>query len=377
MSVSTRTYWPSMSDYQEAVQSPKVCFADKELKNGSPVLTALGLPRPICGAFASVYELEKGNGRWAVKCFLRNIPDQHERYAQIASHLGSCGLPYFVTFDYQADAILVQGKRFPLVKMEWVHGSALNEYIVANLGKPDALRDLEARWLTLLEDLKSKDIAHGDLQHGNELVHDDGNLRLIDYDGMFVPALNGQESHETGHADYQSPLRSAKDFHGEIDTFSGIVIRVAIRALTSEPELWKQYDNGENLLFRRQDYCDPKNSPVFAALQALGDPEIDEGLDVLRAECAGSAPGPSARDQRRAEKKQRADEKRRLEEQRRAEDQRRAEEKQRAKEKREEEQRLAEEKRLAKEKRRAEHNQRMAEEKRRADEKRRAKQAKA
>ncbi len=83
MGASTRTYWPSMSDYQEAVQSPSVCFSGPELRAGTPVLTVLGLPRPICGAFASVYELEKGGSRWAVKCFLRNIPDQHDRYAQI------------------------------------------------------------------------------------------------------------------------------------------------------------------------------------------------------------------------------------------------------------------------------------------------------
>ena len=208
MAVSTRSYWPSMSDYQEAVQSPQVCFSDKDLKAGSPVLTALGLPRPICGAFASVYELEKGGKRWAVKCFLRNIPDQHDRYARISSDLHSCGLPYFVTFDYLSNAILVQGKKFPLVKMEWVEGDALNVYIVSNLNEPDALRDLEGRWVQLLEDLRSKNIAHGDLQHGNVVVDPSGHLRLIDYDGMWVPSLKGQQSHETGHADYQIRHRS-------------------------------------------------------------------------------------------------------------------------------------------------------------------------
>lgn len=287
MGASTRTYWPSMSDYQEAVQSPQVCFSDKDLKAGSPVLTALGLPRPICGAFASVYELEQGGNRWAVKCFLRNIPDQHKRYAKISSHLNSCGLPYFVTFDYLSEAIMVQGKKFPLVKMAWVEAEALNQYVVANLNNTQALRDLEARWLQLLEDLKSKNIAHGDLQHGNVLVDSSGNLRLIDYDGMWVPALKGQKSHETGHADYQSPKRSENDFDATIDSFAGTVIHIAIRALTHKPDLFKKYDNGENLLFKRQDFVDPNSSAVFAELPSLGDPEIDDMLDRLRAACGG------------------------------------------------------------------------------------------
>ncbi len=79
-----------MTEYQEAIQAPKVCFDDKQLKSGSPVMNKLGLPRPICGQFASVYELESGRSRWAIKCFLRNIPDLHSRYAKISDHLDKC-----------------------------------------------------------------------------------------------------------------------------------------------------------------------------------------------------------------------------------------------------------------------------------------------
>ena len=50
--------WPTMTDYQEAVQAPQICFTDKQLTTGAAVLNKLGLPRPICGQFASVYEIE-------------------------------------------------------------------------------------------------------------------------------------------------------------------------------------------------------------------------------------------------------------------------------------------------------------------------------
>ena len=288
MSVSgSPTYWPSMSDYQEAVQAPKLCFPDADLATSTPVMNKLGLPRPICGQFASVYELEKTGERWAIKCFLRNIPDQHSRYAKISTHLGKCNLPYFMTFEYVQKGIRCQGKLFPIVKMDWIEGLALNQYIENNLSDRSALEGLEKRWLTLLEDLQSVDVAHGDLQHGNVLVAADGNFRLIDYDGMWVPKLKGQKSHETGHPNFQSPLRCENDFDSGIDQFAGDVIHVALRALQRKPDLWKKYDNADNLLFKRQDFENPSQSVLIAEVRALGDPESDGKLDSLIAACGG------------------------------------------------------------------------------------------
>ena len=286
--------WPTMTDYQEAVQAPRICFSDKQLAAGSAVVNKLGLPRPICGQFASVYEIESGGSRWAIKCFLRNIPDLHNRYAKIAAHIGTVELPYFVTFDYLRKGIRIRGDVYPIVKMEWDEGLGLNQYIEKNVTDRAVLEQLEQNWLQLLEDLQSVKIAHGDLQHGNVLVSPDGSLRLIDYDGMWVPKLKGQGSHETGHPDYQSPLRSGDDFHEGIDQFAGDVIHMAIRALIRKPDLWQKYNNGDNIVFRRGDYLDPKNSALFAELRALGDDQIDPLLDGVIAACAGKAKrGPS------------------------------------------------------------------------------------
>ncbi len=292
MAHSGGTYWPSMSDYQEAVQTPSYCFMSKELQQGTTVTNKLGLPRPICGTFASVYEVETGGGgRWAVKCFLRNIPDLHNRYAKISDHLKKCGLPYFVTFEYHEKGIRVQGKQFPLVQMEWIEGMGLNQFVEKIASDSGQLGELEKQWQKLLEDLRSADIGHGDLQHGNVLVQSDGLLRLIDYDGMWVPKLRGQKSHETGHPDFQSPLRSERDFNADIDEFAGDVIHIVFRALARKPGLWQQYNNGDNMLFRRQDFRDPKASSLFADLKALGDDVIGPKLDGLIKACGGKSKG--------------------------------------------------------------------------------------
>ncbi len=285
MSKPPRPSWPTMAEYQEAVQAPELCFDDAALKQGRPVLNKLGLPRPICGQFASVYELEHTGTRSAIKCFLRNIPDLHARYAKIAAHLAQCTLPYFVTFDYLAKGIRVRGVFHPIVKMDWVEGAQLNAHFEKARHDRAAMERMEAAWLKLLEDLRSVHIAHADLQHGNVLVAPDGTLKLIDYDGMWVPKLKGETSHETGHPDYQSPLRTGRDFHEEIDRFAGEVIHVSIRALQRQPGLWDKYNNGDNLLFRRKDFLDPAASPLFAELRALHDDEITHKLDELAAAC--------------------------------------------------------------------------------------------
>ena len=294
MTNATGRSWPTMTDFQEAIQAPKICFTDGELKKGKPVLNKLGLPRPVCGQFASVYEIKSRGARWAVKCFLRNIPDLHSRYAEIAGHLASCQLPYFVTFEYLQQGIAVRGDAYPVVKMEWVDGLPLNHFVEQGLSDRPALEQLERRWLQLLEDLRSVNVAHADLQHGNVLVAADGRLRLIDYDGMWVPRLQGQKSHETGHPDYQSPLRTESNFDAESDQFAGDVILVALQALARRPDLWAKYDNGDNLLFRRRDFLDPVNAELFADLRDLGDAQIDHTLDSLIQACGGGkARGPS------------------------------------------------------------------------------------
>ena len=299
--MSLTSYWPSMVDYQEAVQSPPSAFTSYELRCGTPVANKLGMPRPISGTFASVYELVSGGRRWAVKCFLRNIPDLHQRYAKISDHLKKCRwLRYFATFEYQDKGILVQGKSFPLVKMEWLDGYPLNTFIEQNLTRRRALAKLKKTWVKLLADLRSAHIAHGDLQHGNVLVRPNGDLRLIDYDGMWVPALAGEGSNETGHPDYQDPGRTQKDFHAEVDEFSDAVIQIAICAVIRDKSLWDKYNNGDNLLFRRRDFLDPRSSPLIADLRALGDPEIREKLEFVLNACArhGKVPGKKPGDPR-------------------------------------------------------------------------------
>jgi len=58
-------------------------------------------------------------------------------------------------------------------------------------------------------------------------------LRLIDYDGMHIPALRDAPSGEMGHVAYQHPRRKKEEIYSaEVDRFSHLTIYCAIHCLT-------------------------------------------------------------------------------------------------------------------------------------------------
>jgi hypothetical protein len=263
--------WPTPQEYNEAVQHPGLCFADADLRAGAPDVTPLGLPRPITGNFASVYRL-RGSQDWAVRCFFRKYADMAERYGAISAHLATAQLPHTVGFQYLERGIRVGASWFPVLKMQWVEGTLLGDYVAAHRHDTEALRRITDRWLGMLTQLERRSIAHGDLQHGNVLVVG-GDLKLVDYDGMFVPALAGRASHEIGHPNYQHPGRTGREFSARLDRFSGWVVYLTLLALQRSPALWDDLRAGDEcLLFRRADFEAPHQSPALSRLR--GDPAL-------------------------------------------------------------------------------------------------------
>lgn len=274
--------WPTPQDYNEALQNPHLNLADPELRAGSPELTPLGLPRAISGGFASVYRLRCNGCDWAVRCFLRDVPDQQERYAAIGQHLAVAKLPQTVGFAFQPSGIRVAGRSFPILKMAWVGGESLERWIERHLDDPAALARLADRWIALIRAMRVAGVAHGDLQHGNILVVA-GEPRLIDYDGIYVPALAGRAGTEVGHRNYQHPQRGPGDFGPGIDTFAAWSIFISLRALRLQSALWGQLGAGdEALLLRREDYEQPATSPAFRALEGIAEPDFRALLGRFR-----------------------------------------------------------------------------------------------
>jgi hypothetical protein len=263
-------------DYNEAVQDPASCFFDSELAAGIAATDAFGIPRPRSGNFADVYQICCPSGDWAAKCFTREVRGLHQRYAAVSDHMDQANLPFAVEFHHLDKGVRVGDRWFPLVKMRWVEGATLNEFVRDQLDNPALLGALLQIWVRMGRRLREARIAHGDLQHGNVLLVPGSTeqslaLKLIDYDGMWVPALAQMKSGEVGHPNYQHRQRLREGTYGpELDRFPLLVVATALRCLqVGGPSLWKKYDNGDNLLFKESDFATPHQSSLFADLLTL------------------------------------------------------------------------------------------------------------
>lgn len=277
--------YPTGGDYVDALQAPGLAFTDPQLRSGTVKADDLGMPEPVSGNFASVFHIYGTAGeQWAIKCFVRPDPDRHRRYDAIATALQTLHHPALVDFDYQVDGVMVAGQRYPLLKMRWVQAQGLMSWLESHLSFPDRILSVAAQFAEVVTVLERAGIAHGDLQHGNLLITANDELKLIDYDGMFVPQLVGLPANEKGLANYQHPRRADRDYGPGLDRFSAWVIYASLIALATRPDLWRRLrvsDDDTKLLFASADYLDPAASDAFQQIRTAGSTQLTELADHL------------------------------------------------------------------------------------------------
>ena len=265
--------YPSISDYIEALRDAEDSLS--ELKDLRLVYDDHGHPIMSSGNFAVVFKMQAPTGEYhALKCFLRDQEERSERYRLIAEELQYVQSTYLVKFRYLESELFVDvpntgGEEYPVLLMDWVDGIPLDQYLkmfsYARYEK-DLLAyrfSLLARWLV------TQPFAHGDLKPDNICVRDDGSLVLLDYDGMYVPALYGRKSLEQGSPHYRHPLRSTLPFDEHIDDYSLSLILLSLRAIALDETLYVRYSSSEYLLLSEQDQLNPYTSPVFKELNRL------------------------------------------------------------------------------------------------------------
>src|SRR5262249_3506382 len=158
------------------------------------------------------------------------LGDRDQRYRAIQEHVLHSPVPYLSEFSYTPEGIMVGNQRFPILFMNWIEGPTLDFYVTEMLERREVLVHLTEEWLRVVSALQHSGLAHGDLQHGNVIV-EHGQLRLIDHDGIFVPAMQGWPACEVGHQHYQHPQRTAQHFDATLDNFSSLVIYLSLLSL--------------------------------------------------------------------------------------------------------------------------------------------------
>jgi hypothetical protein len=277
--------WPRPRDYQEAIQTPAVCFSDSRLRNAEIHTNKLGVPLAAAGKSAVVFQATANSADVALRCFTRAAPEQRLRYQELHAHLAPEPPSYMVDFTYRDQEMWVEGNRYPMVEMGWVAGDALDVWVREHLGRGNDLADQAAAWLLIMNDMQTRELAHGDLANDNCLVSG-SQLKLIDYDGCFIPALAGKHPGEDGNPHFQHPGRAGY-YAGDMDAFPSLVIYLSLLALQSDASLW-QHHTDKNLIFAATDYKLPRKTPIWKALAKNPDARVVSLAAALADMCEAS-----------------------------------------------------------------------------------------
>ena len=265
--------YPLISEYLAAIRDAHDNL-DK-LSHLVPVLDNYGEPYRSSGAFAVVFKMkdEQTGKCYALKCFTEEQEGRAEAYRQIAEELEFVNSPYITFVKYLEKELFVDSNceddEFPVLLMDWIEGETMETYIAAHYMDNYAMSMLCYRFCKMAAWLRSQPFAHGDIKPDNIMVRPDGTLTLVDYDGMFVPAMKGQKSPTIGTKDFSHPLRTIDDFDETIDDFALASMALSLKAISLNPSLLDEYGASDRLLFSAADYLDLSKSKTMIALQGL------------------------------------------------------------------------------------------------------------
>ena len=258
--------YPSVGQYTETIKLAAISPGDyfNKLSNLRPVLDSYGEPVISSGNFAVVFKMKDENGRfYAVRCFHREQEGRERSYKLICEELAKVSSPYLLPIIFLERELFVDSDEYPVLLMEWVEGVTLDKYVRRIIDDGKALSQLAANFRNLAIWLLSQPFAHGDLKPDNILVKYDGSLVLVDYDGMFVPAMQGQKAREIGSLDFRNPLRSEDDFNKDIDNFPIVSILLSLELLVENKDYLSQFGAEDRLLLSKNDYLNLRESAIY------------------------------------------------------------------------------------------------------------------
>ena len=266
--------YPLISEYIESIKNSEDNF--NVLSTLRPVYDEAGEIVMSSGNFAVVFKMkDESSGKlYAVKCFLKEQEGRDIAYQQITDELEYVSSNYLCSIKYFqkelfVDSTVSSDTEFPVLLMDWAEGVTLDKYVHQHISDKYALQLITYQFCRMAAWLMSQTFAHGDLKPDNILVTEDGALVLVDYDGMYVPAMQGQKARELGSPDYRHPLRTEECFNEHIDDFPLALIGMSLKAIALDTSLLQNNAKSDSLLFSESDFQNIGECLMMKSLCAL------------------------------------------------------------------------------------------------------------
>lgn len=286
---------PSKDNIIDAIKNT-ANFRIPQLSSSSFVQSRFGDPLYFPGGFGMVFKADSKGKKSAVKVWYVKIDEIKDRMQKISSYISSRNLPYFVTYSFYEEGIRIPAsiindpndssdQYLDVLIMDWAEGRTLKEYLdelicenPANVVEATLLQ-LSHQLKLCFTDLHNNQIAHGDLQHGNIVVNNGPNgvqIKLIDYDSMYVPELKGYGQTTSGIGGFQHPRRISGDVTlstEKDDYFSEKILYLTMLLLAKHPQFWTDVNvgvecNDFGLLFSAEDFTGFRNTYIYNFVKA-------------------------------------------------------------------------------------------------------------
>lgn len=271
---------PYISEILNSV-SVSALIKDEVVRNGEFEISSRG-PIYYSGGFTVVFPVTVNGKKWAFRCWHTEMGNVQKRFKVISDYINKLKSPYFCNFYYCDSGLIVDGKIFPTTRMDWVKGKTINQYIIENANNKELMLSLANKFLLMTESLHKHHIAHGDLQHGNIIITDSGEIKLVDYDSLYVPGLEDESDIIIGKAEYQHPKRKQLKITSEkLDYFSELVIYISILAIAHKPSIINDFSIEDSLLFQSNDWNDFETSRIYTSLKGIGSDDVSLLINIL------------------------------------------------------------------------------------------------
>lgn len=209
------------------------------------------------GRFCEAFHLKNDTHQICYRIWKEIIPDAIKRYELIDKRLSSAQLKYFSNFRYIPNALRMKcdDNILPGIVMDWIEGKTLDSFL-----REDWSSLSDTQRLTFISDfyymcyeLRENGISHGDLSCVNIIITPNREIRLVDYDSVYVKEMGDNFFQTTGGApSFQHPERisSKRPILASIDddNFSQLIIAISLWVIYFEPSVTKYFDDS-NLLF--------------------------------------------------------------------------------------------------------------------------------
>jgi Serine/threonine protein kinase len=277
---------PAIYGYIESLKEPKGLFRTL----GEPVCERdlHGEPKFTAGGNAAVFRITYGGKDYALKCFTKPV----EHAAAIREFLSGTCDALLCRSVYLPGEIFVfdtgdSGRWHDVVLTEWAEGRTLD--FEMRKAMHDGNRERLARLAEIFDrsavHILGAEWAHGDIKPENIILSPGDRLKLIDYDSMYVPSLEGRVSRQTGTPLWCHPRRNELYFNRHIDDYPLAMLSATLHCLAECDFVFMPYAGGEVFLFDPDRITDNTSEcylPVRDAVAKSGNAPLHRLLDMLR-----------------------------------------------------------------------------------------------